>query len=344
MTKLDPSEKIFHSLEAMGKKIFAIETAPITHGTFNFDIGHKTSIQTAETDGLLFLKDSKKLKQLPAPWCYLDYPEVVFELKMRGEDPSRKNLKRAFLQRQAREFFRYDKEPGFEGNLPLCFVAAKIPEELLRYTTARALDKQKICHKATSSLFDLYFVSSNLLPLEEVLIPFLVTRDGAPLESFFRWVATKRDQDWVSLLLDVFTMPQDFVDEVMDIVAKVNDPNRLARREVITKQFFKSDPDLKAKFDQAARNEGRQEGRQEAQLEMLKNMLVLKLGRALTKKEGGFFEQELTRLGADDIGKRVMEKDKKELVAWLSPKAAAPKKPATKKAPTKKPTKKKTTH
>lgn len=336
MTRLDPSEKIFHSLEAMGKKIFALETMPITHGTFNFDIGHKTSIQTAETDGLLFLKDPKKLKQLPLPWCYLDYPEVVFELKMRGEDPTRKNLKRAFLQRQAREFFRYDKEPGFEGNLPLCFVAAKIPDELLRYTRAKALDKQKSCHKATSSLFDLYFVSSNLLPLEEVLIPFLVTRDGAPLDDFFRWVATKRPQDWISLLLDVFTMPQDFVDEVMDIVASVNDPNRMARREVITKQFFKSDPDLKAKFDLEARHE--------AQLEMLQNMLVLKLGRATTKKEGAFFEQELTRLGADDIGKRLMEKDKKELVAWLSPKAAAPSKPATKKAPAKKPAKKKTTH
>ena len=331
MTKPDSSDKPFHSLEAMGKKVFALETLPITHGTFHFDIGQKTSIQTAETDGLLFLKDPKKLKQLPLPWCYLNYSEVVFELKMRGEDPSRKNLKRAFLQRQAREFFRYDKEPGFEGNLPLCFVAAKIPDELLSYTRAKPLDKNKACHKATSSLFDLYFVSSNLLPEEEVLIPFLVTRDGAPLDNFFRWVATKRPLDWISVLLDVFTMPQDFVDEVMDIVAQVNDPNRMARREVITKHFFKSDPDLKDKFDQAAK--------QEALLETLQKMLVHKLGRALTKKEGAFFAQELTRGVAEDVGNRIVEKEKKELIAWLSPKS-----PATKKAPPKKTAKKKTTH
>ena len=128
-------------------------------------------------------------------------------------------------------------------------------------------------------------------------------------------------------------MPKDFVDEMLELVAQVNDPNRMARRAVILKHFFESDPDLKAKFVE--------EARQEAQLEVLQHLLSLKLGRGLTKKEGVFVEKELKRLGADDILKRLVEKDNFELVTWLSPKAAAPSKPVTKKAAAaKKPAKK----
>jgi hypothetical protein len=322
-------------LDEIGKTLFEEETPPATHGALTFHRQAKSPISSAEVDGVLLCQRKEELSSLPAPWCFFpkDQGEVLLELKMRGDKTDKKALKRALLQRQAWEFHRYDQDENFQKDIPLWFVSAHLPVWLSSYLTIAKVAQG--CYKAEAALFDLYFIASNELPLEEALFPFLVTRDGAKLEGFFEWLPGYKGQRWVVSLLVGFSMPNDYIQKIISLYP--DDPESKAQRAALTEAFVEQDPALKEKLSREAKQEGKAEG----VTETLKHLVALKLGRALSAAEEVHFQDELLRLGTDAVSKLLLTTDKRALSAWLK----KPTTPSGKKATGKKTSKsKKGTH
>jgi hypothetical protein len=309
--------------DMFGKRTFKDETPRLTGGSLVFEIPAKLPIASFEADGFLKLVPEfplSHLRRLPYPWPLFSGEETVLELKMQGDHLDKKALKRALLQRQIREFHRYDKEkPAFLGEEPLWIVAAILPDWLRSYYE-KAEQVAPGCYRLSAQLFELYWIASNELELLPELIPFLVTRDGKPLEEFARWVVGKRPPPFVYTLLSVLSLEKAVRDEILEKLPDTKDPELIAQRRAVMEDIARRDP------------EARRALAQELLQETLLSMVALKLGRKLTAAEREVAQKKLAR-GKKAFEKALLEKDKAELQTWLF--GAPQKKPSAKKASSK---------
>lgn len=305
------------NLDEIGKKVFEEETPLATKNALTFRRDPTSSIQSAEGDGLLLASAlGVNLSSLPAPWRFFpkEAPEVMIELKMRGDHTDEHAVHRALLQRNAWEFDRRDKahKKGlpYKHSVPIWFVSAHFP----RWLEIRAKFNyiEPGCYRYSSFLFDWYWFVSNELPLDEALIPFLLTRDGDPLEEFFKWVTPIRRKEWVLPVMKVFHMNKDFIRDVLRLDPTPADPEQRAQWAEITRELLDQDPELKAELFRETTNKAKQE--------TIQHLLELKLGRTLTAEEEAAFVGEMLRIGTDGVSQLILASDQTALSAWLSPK------------------------
>jgi hypothetical protein len=81
------------------------------------------------------------------------------------------------------------------------------------------------------------------------------------------------------------------------------------------------------------------EVQQEIEAKELLRLLQKKLGQTTTKTQEKAFFQKIATEGKDTVEDKLLNLSKADLLAWLSPKAAAKKAPAKKTTPAKKPKK-----
>ena len=309
--------------DSFGKRIFESETKTVTAGAALYDPNAKTPIYSAEPDGLLIVKTSKQRKQLlklPPPWSLFAGEEVTLELKMQGDPTDKEALQRALLQRAARSFSRNTKSKSFDHENGMWVVAPNLPDWIKSYTQVK--DAGPGCYRLWLGVFDSYWIASNELPEKEELIPFLVTRRGKPLETFVRWVASRRTPDWVKLLMQELKMNDNFVTEILKTLPVSKDPQLVRQREIITRDYVEKTPSVKAELVEI--------GRQEE----LRVLFAKKLGVVLTPEQDQSFDQLLASLGREKMQDLLLEKTKVELYTLLTPASKTTKKTAAKK-PTK---------
>lgn len=306
-------------LDELGKKVFAEETPAATKGALLFHRPQRVPIESAETDGVLLVQRPKELSSLIAPWSLYPKhtPELLVELKMRGDYVTREKFKRALLQRQAWECYRHQLDEHYAHDIPMWIVSATLPGWLSSYTTLTKLSAG--CYTVGSGFFSLTWIASNELPLEPSLLPLLLTRDGAHLDEFFRWVARNQHKElsWIEPILGTFSMPKNFLKEISDLYP--NDPELKKQWGVLAELALEENPDLKDKLQK--------DGIARGERGLLQRMLQFKLGRTLELAEENRFDDELTRIGTDATYQLINASDQKALGAWLSPKPATPAKP-----------------
>jgi hypothetical protein len=312
------------NLDEMGKKVFEEETPLATKNALTFRRDPTSSIQSAEGDGLLLASSlGVNLASLPAPWRFFpkNQPEVMIELKMRGDHTDEHAVHRALLQRNAWEFDRRDKahkaKLPYPHSVPIWFVSAHFPRWLEIRAKFNRIEPG--CYRYSSFLFDWYWFVSNELPLDEALIPFLLTRDGEPLDEFFKWVTPIRRKQWVLPVMKVFHMNKDFIRDVLRLDPTPGDPEHRAQWAEITKELLDQDPELKAEIINAAARIAKQEGEATAEARTLKHLLELKVGRALSFDEETLFASELRRIGTEQVSQLLIASSVQDLIAWLSP-------------------------
>lgn len=144
------------------------------------------------TSGLLVIRQSHLLEQLPAPWPEaLPHDEVMIELKLAGDDLDRKAVARAMFRRQARVVQRLEEEDAsWWGEEPLWLVAPHIPEWLQELHRPQRFAPG--CYRIEPYGQSFLWIAANELPLLDELIPFLLARSGQALDDFGRWVALRR--------------------------------------------------------------------------------------------------------------------------------------------------------
>jgi hypothetical protein len=309
------------NLDEIGKKVFEDETPLATKNALTFLRDPTSSLQSAEGDGLLLAKaENVNLSSMSAPWRFFprEKPEVMIELKMRGDHTDEYAVQRALLQRHALEFERRDKahkqKLPYKHSIPIWFVSAHFPRWLEMRAKFNRIEPG--CYRYTWFMFDWYWFVSNELPLEEALIPFLMTRDGEALDDFFKWVTPLRRRHWVLPIMKVFHMNKDFIREVLRLDPTPEDPQHKADWAEITQELLDQDPELKARLMLKAKAEGEAAG----QVRTLKHLLELKVGRAMSEDEETFFTSELRRIGTEQISQLLMASQVQDLIAWLSPK------------------------
>lgn len=305
------------NLDEIGKKVFEEETPKATNNALTFRRDPTSSIQSAEGDGLLLASSQGvNLSHMQAPWRFFpkEAPEVMIELKMRGDHTDEHAVHRALLQRNAWEFDRRDKahKAGlpYKHNVPIWFVSAHFPRWLQRRTKFEYIEPG--CYRYSSFLFHWYWFVSNELPLDEALIPFLLTRDGEPLDEFFKWVTPIRRKEWVLPVMKVFHMNKDFIRDVLRLDPTPADPEQRAQWAEITRELLDQDPELKAELFRETTNKAKQE--------TIQHLLELKLGRTLTTEEEAAFVGEMLRIGTDGVSQLILASDQTTIEAWLSPK------------------------
>lgn len=312
-------------LDELGKKVFAEETPAATKGALLFHRPQRVPIESAETDGVLLVQRPKELSKLIAPWSlYPEHsPELLVELKMRGDYMTREKFKRALLQRQAWECYRHQLDEHYAQDIPMWIVSATLPGWLSSYTTLTKLSAG--CYTVGSGFFPLTWIASNELPLEPSLLPLLLTRDGAHLDEFFRWVARNQHKElsWVEPILGTFSMPKNFLKEISDLYP--NDPELKKQWGVLAELALEENPDLADKLNQQALARGKKEGKAEGEHHALQRMLGLKLGRELAPAEENRFDDELKRIGTDGVAQLILASDNKALESWLSSKTVTTK-------------------
>ncbi len=93
--------------------------------------------------------------------------------------------------------------------------------------------------------FSLLWIASNELPLDESLIPFLVTRRGRPLVDFCAWALVHRPVAWVWRMLQYVPTTQVQREELLRYFPPTDDPEVLENREQIARGLVKVFPKLR---------------------------------------------------------------------------------------------------
>ncbi|WP_437526204.1 hypothetical protein WME79_40530 [Sorangium sp. So ce726] len=88
-------------------------------------------------------------------------------------------------------------------------------------------------------------------------MPFLVARSGRALDEFARWVAPRREVEWVLSMLQYMPMSPWTQEELKRRFARSDDPEIEARRQGILRTLLADSPEVKEELIE----EGQQEGR-----------------------------------------------------------------------------------
>ncbi|WP_437902979.1 hypothetical protein WME95_31050 [Sorangium sp. So ce327] len=168
---------------------------------------------------------------------------MLVEIKMAGDHVDIGEIKRATLRRLAREIERiYACEPLWMGEEPLWVVAPRLPSWLY---VARAPERfSPGCYRVGPSPFQFLWIAANELPLRDELVPFLVARSGQALDEFARWVAPRREVEWVISMLEYLPMSQYTREDLLRRFDRSDDPEIEARRQQILQALLAQSPEV----------------------------------------------------------------------------------------------------
>jgi hypothetical protein len=117
------------------------------------------------------------------------------------------------------------------------------------------------CYELQPSWFPLLWIASNELPLEEALIPFLVTRRGRPLVDFCAWALRHRPVAWTWRMLQYVPMTQAQREELLRYFPPTDDPEVLENREQIARGLVKVFPKLREEMLDEGEKRGLDKGK-----------------------------------------------------------------------------------
>jgi hypothetical protein len=123
------------------------------------------------------------------------------------------------------------------------------------------------CYALQPCWFSLLWVASNELPLDEALIPFLVTRRGRPLVDFCAWALQRRPVAWVWRMLQYVPMTQVQREELLRYFPPTDDPEVLENREQIARGLVKVFPKLREEMIEEAEKRGIDKGARAGKVE-----------------------------------------------------------------------------
>ncbi|WP_437730829.1 hypothetical protein [Sorangium sp. So ce1335] len=198
-----------------------------------------------QATGYLQVSRPEGLAPLAAPWPEArDHEEVLVELKLAGDVVDVVAVKRALLRRQVREVERVEeREPPWMGEEPLWFVAPDVPSWL---HSVRVLERfAPGCYRVGPSPFPFLWIAANELPLCDDLMPFLVARSGQALDDFARWVAPRREMEWVLNMVQHMPISPETREELMRKFGRSDDPEIEARRQWILQALLADSPEVK---------------------------------------------------------------------------------------------------
>ncbi|WP_234022682.1 hypothetical protein [Sorangium cellulosum] len=201
-----------------------------------------------QADGYLRVLRPEGLASLAAPWPEArDHKEVLVDLNVAGKHVGVVELKRALLRRQAREVERVEEHsPPWMGEEPLWFVAPDVPSWL---HGVRVLERiAPGCYRVGPSSFPFLWIAANELPLCDELVLFLTARSGQALDDFARWVAPRREMEWVLNMVQHMPMSPEVREELMRKFGRSDDPEIEARRQWILQALLADSPEVKEQF------------------------------------------------------------------------------------------------
>ncbi|WP_437686164.1 hypothetical protein [Sorangium sp. So ce176] len=232
-------------LDGFMKRAFAAATAHV-------DASHVARQDTLalwrermQATGYLRVSRPEGLASLAAPWPEArDHEEVLVELKVAGDLVDVVAVKRALLRRQVREVERVEeRSPPWMGEEPLWFVAPDVPSWL---HGVRVLERfAPGCYRVGPSPFPFLWIAANELPLCDDLMPFLVARSGQALDDFARWVAPRREMEWVLNMVQHMPISPETREELMRKFGRSDDPEIEARRQWILQALLADSPEVK---------------------------------------------------------------------------------------------------
>ncbi|WP_437850806.1 hypothetical protein [Sorangium sp. So ce363] len=247
-------------LDGFAKLTFAEDTPRVTDGSAAWHRPPEVRLERVQADGYLRVLRPDGLARLAAPWpAACDHDEVLVEIKMAGDHVDIGEIKRATLRRLAREIERiYACEPLWMGEEPLWVVAPRLPSWLY---VARAPERfSPGCYRVGPSPFQFLWIAANELPLRDELVPFLVARSGQALDEFARWVAPRREVEWVISMLEYLPMSPQTREDLLRRFARSDDPEIEARRQWILRALLADSPEVKAQLIQEGIEQGIEQG------------------------------------------------------------------------------------
>ena len=244
-------------LELFAQRTFAEETERITGGAAGWQDPPEIRLEKVQSDGFLVIRRPHLLEHLAAPWPEAQpHGEVMLELKMAGNHLDREAVERALLRRQARQVQRVEEQgASWLGEEPLWLVAPHLPGWLQEMR--RPVRFAPGCYWIEPQWQRFLWIAANELPLQDELIPFLMSRSGQALDDFGRWVAPSRPIEWVLTMLEYLPMSIPTREELLSRFAPVEDPEIEARRQHILKVLLEQDPKMQQQLIDKGLLEGR---------------------------------------------------------------------------------------
>jgi hypothetical protein len=233
--------------DQFGKDIFAEETPLVTHGVFSFESPTELPVFEVRLDGLLLAHDAARLLALLAPWS-LATPAcpVILDLKMQRDHLDLASVELLLHRRQAWQATQLRKESAYALQPGAWVVAGNVPEWASSMASPWHWEQVAPgCYTLQPSWFSLLWIASNELPLDEALIPFLVTRRGRPLVDFCAWALEHRPVAWVWRMLQYVPMTEMQREELLRYFPPTDDPEVLENREQIARGLVKVFPKLR---------------------------------------------------------------------------------------------------
>ncbi|WP_433927587.1 hypothetical protein AB3662_31285 [Sorangium cellulosum] len=266
-------------LDGFAKLTFAEVTPSVTAGSAVWHRPPEVQLERVQADGYLRVLRSDGLAPLAAPWPAARFhDEVVVEIKMAGDHVDIVELQRALLRRQVRQVERVEeRSPPWMGEEPLWVVAPRLPSWL---HTVRALKRfAPGCYRVGSSPFQFLWIAANELPLRDELVPFLTARSGKALDEFARWVAPRRDVEWVISMLEYLPMSPKTREDLLRRFARVDDPEIEARRQWILQALLAHSPEVSEQLIEQGIEQGIEKGIEKGQLTEARALLRRVLAR-----------------------------------------------------------------
>ena len=146
------------------------------------------------------------------------------------------------------------------------------------------------CFRVGPAWFQFLWIASNELPLQDELVPFLVTRSGLARDEFVLWVAQRRPLEWVWNMLQYVKVRRKTLEELKQQFAPKEDPEDEARSVEALRWML----DVRPAVKQELIEEGIEHGRLVEAREALRRVFVLR-GLPLAP------EQEVAIDGCNDL-------------------------------------------
>ena len=247
--------------DQFGKDIFAEETALVTGGSFSFEIPPELPVFEVRIDGLL-LRDPSRFVVLPDPWPRApDLAPVIVDLKMQRDHLDLHAVELLLHRRQSYQAAQLRRDDSYALQPAAWIVASNVPDWASSTSSPWRWEQVAAgCYELQPCWFSLLWVASNELPLDEALIPFLVTRRGRPLVDFCVWALEHRPVAWTWRMLQYVPMTQAQREELLRYFPPTDDPEVLQNREEIARGLVKVFPKLREEMINEGKKLGLDEG------------------------------------------------------------------------------------
>jgi hypothetical protein len=164
-------------------------------------------------------------------------------------------------RRQSWQAAQLRKDGAYALQPDAWIVAAHVPEWASSATSPWRWEQVASgCYALQPSWFSLLWIASNELPLDEALLPFLVTRRGRPLVDFCAWALEHRPVAWVWRMLQYVPMTETQREELLRYFPPTDDPEVLQNREALLRGLVKVFPKLRDEMIAEAKDEGKRLG------------------------------------------------------------------------------------